>query len=78
MHRTYYYPWNQSTLVSPGYLRLVFRSLRLWFDELTAKWLYMRDCFDALSKWIVEAHAGVPIEEGRAEIDSLVAQERAH
>jgi hypothetical protein len=37
----------------------------------------MRDRFDALSNRIAEAYAKVPVEEGLAEIDSLVNQERS-
>jgi len=37
----------------------------------------MRDRFDALSNRIAEAYAEAPLEEGLAEIDSLVTQERA-
>jgi hypothetical protein len=37
----------------------------------------MRDRFDALSSRIAEAYAGVPVEEGMAEIDSMVSRERA-
>jgi hypothetical protein len=36
----------------------------------------MRERFDALSGRIAEAYAATPPEEGLAEIDSLVAQER--
>jgi hypothetical protein len=37
----------------------------------------MRDRFDALSERIAGAYAQVPVEEGLAEIESAVAQERA-
>jgi prevent-host-death family protein len=36
----------------------------------------MRDRFDALSDRIAAAYAGVPAEEGLAEIDAAVAAER--
>lgn len=45
--------------------------------DLFARIRRMRDRFDALSNRIAEAYAEVPIEEGLAEIDSLVARERA-
>jgi prevent-host-death family protein len=38
----------------------------------------MRDRFDTLSQRIADAYAATPAEEGLAEIDSLVAQDRAH
>jgi hypothetical protein len=44
--------------------------------ELFARIRSMRDRFDALSKRIAEASAEVPVEEGPAEIDTLVAQNR--
>jgi prevent-host-death family protein len=44
--------------------------------ELFARIRRMRDRFDALSDRIAEAYATVPLEEGLAEIDSVVAQER--
>jgi prevent-host-death family protein len=44
--------------------------------ELFARIRRMRDRFDALSKRIAEASAEVPVEEGPAEIDTLVAQIR--
>jgi prevent-host-death family protein len=44
--------------------------------ELFARIRRMRDRFDALSSRIAEAYAGVPAEEGLAEIDSIVSQER--
>ncbi len=44
--------------------------------ELFARIRRMRDRFDALSDRIAEAYAPVPMEEGLAEIDSVVAQER--
>jgi prevent-host-death family protein len=44
--------------------------------ELFARIRRMRDRFDALSDRIAEAYAPVPSEEGLAEIDSVVAQER--
>jgi PHD/YefM family antitoxin component YafN of YafNO toxin-antitoxin module len=46
--------------------------------ELFARIRRMRDRFDALSNRIAESYAEVLIEEGLAEIDSLVAQERAN
>lgn len=45
--------------------------------ELFARIRRMRDRFDALSSRIVGAYAGVPVEEGMAEIDSMVSRERA-
>ncbi|MGD0443448.1 MAG: type II toxin-antitoxin system Phd/YefM family antitoxin [Edaphobacter sp.] len=45
--------------------------------ELFARIRRMQDRFDALSRRIAEAHAGVPLEEGLAEIDAQVARERA-
>ena len=45
--------------------------------ELFARIRRMRDRFDALSNRIAEAYAETPIEEGLAEIDSLVIRERA-
>lgn len=45
--------------------------------ELFARIRRMRDRFDALSSRIAEAYAEVPVEEGLAEIDAAVAQERA-
>ena len=45
--------------------------------ELFARIRRMRDRFDALSNQIAEAYAGVPVEEGLAEIDSIVSRERA-
>jgi prevent-host-death family protein len=45
--------------------------------ELFARIRRMRDRFDALSNRIAEAYAEVPVEEGLAEIDSLVSRERA-
>jgi prevent-host-death family protein len=45
--------------------------------ELFARIRRMRDRFDALSNRIAEAYAEVPVEEGLAEIDSMVARERA-
>jgi prevent-host-death family protein len=44
--------------------------------ELFARIRRMRERFDALSSRIAEAYAGTPPEEGLAEIDSLVTQER--
>jgi prevent-host-death family protein len=45
--------------------------------ELFARIRRMRDRFDALSDRIAEAYSEVPIEEGLAEIDDLVARERS-
>src|SRR5271154_4773286 len=45
--------------------------------ELFARIRRMRDRFDALSNRIAEAYSGVPSDEGLAEIDTLVAQNRA-
>ena len=44
--------------------------------ELFARIRRMRDRFDALSDRIAAAYAEVPVEEGLAEIDSLVKRER--
>ncbi len=44
--------------------------------ELFARIRRMRDRFDALSARIAEAYAEVPAEEGIAEIDAAVAEER--
>lgn len=44
--------------------------------DLFARIRRMRDLFDALSARIAEAYVDVPIEDGLAEIDSLVAHER--
>ena len=45
--------------------------------ELFARIRRMRDRFDALTQRIAEAYAEVPVEEGLAEIDSVVKRERA-
>jgi prevent-host-death family protein len=45
--------------------------------ELFARIRRMRHRFDALSNRIALAYAEVPVEEGLAEIDSLVSRERA-
>jgi prevent-host-death family protein len=45
--------------------------------ELFARIRRMRDRFDVLSNRIAEAYSEVPVEEGLAEIDSLVSRERA-
>src|SRR5271169_5674412 len=45
--------------------------------ELFARIRRMRDRFDALSNRIAEAYAEMPVEEGLAEIDSRVIQDRA-
>lgn len=45
--------------------------------ELFARIRRMRDRFDALSNRIAEAYGELPAEEGLAEIDTLVAQNRA-
>jgi prevent-host-death family protein len=44
--------------------------------ELFARIRRMRDRFDALSERIAEAYAEVPVDEGLAEIDAVVARER--
>jgi prevent-host-death family protein len=44
--------------------------------ELFARIRRMQDRFDALSRRIAEAYASVPLGEGLAEIDALVAGER--
>jgi len=44
--------------------------------ELFARIRRMRDRFDAMSNRIAEAYASVPVEEGTAEIDAIVEQER--
>ena len=44
--------------------------------ELFSRIRRMRDRFDALSTRIADAYAGVPADEGVAEIDSIVIQER--
>ncbi len=44
--------------------------------ELFARIRRMRERFDALSGRIAEAYAGVPTDEGLAEIDAAVARER--
>ena len=45
--------------------------------DLFARIRRMRDRFDALAQRIEEAYTEVPVEEGLAEIDSLVKRERA-
>src|SRR5271167_4372514 len=45
--------------------------------ELFARIRRMQDRFDALSNRIAEAYAQVPVEEGLAEIDALLSEERA-
>jgi prevent-host-death family protein len=45
--------------------------------ELFARIRRMQDRFDELSDRIAKAYADVPEEEGIAEIDAVVAQERA-
>ena len=45
--------------------------------DLFARIRRMREQFDALSIRIAEAYADLPIEDGLAEIDSIVARERA-
>lgn len=45
--------------------------------ELFARIRRMRERFDALSQRIAEGYAQVPAEEGLAEIDSLVMEERS-
>jgi prevent-host-death family protein len=44
--------------------------------ELFARIRRMQDRFDALSSRIAESYDEMPAEEGLAEIDALVAQER--
>ncbi|MCG1055830.1 type II toxin-antitoxin system Phd/YefM family antitoxin [Mycetohabitans sp. B5] len=44
--------------------------------ELFARIRRMQDRFNALSDRIAEAYAGVPVQEGQAEIDAAVAAER--
>jgi prevent-host-death family protein len=44
--------------------------------DLFARIRKMRERFDALSSRIAEAYAGVPEDEGMAEIDAAVAAER--
>lgn len=44
--------------------------------ELFARIRRMREHFDALSDRLAKAYAEVPAEEGMAEIDALVAEER--
>lgn len=44
--------------------------------ELFARIRRMRERFDALSARIAEAYAGVPADEGMAEIDAAVARHR--
>jgi len=45
--------------------------------DLFARIRRMRDRFDALAQRIEEAYTEVPVEEGLAEIDSVVKRERA-
>jgi len=45
--------------------------------EMFARIRRMQERFDELSAKIAEAYADVPMEEGMAEIDALVAEERA-
>ncbi len=45
--------------------------------ELFARIRRMRDRFDALTDRIVKAYAEVPLEDGLAEIDAMVAKIRA-
>ena len=45
--------------------------------ELFARIRRLRERFDVLSNRLAEAYAGVPVEDGLAEIDSLVSRERA-
>ncbi|MGD0734669.1 MAG: type II toxin-antitoxin system prevent-host-death family antitoxin [Terracidiphilus sp.] len=44
--------------------------------ELFTRIRRMRERFDELSNRIAEAYAGVPADEGMAEIDAAVARER--
>ncbi len=45
--------------------------------ELFTRIRRMRDRFDALSSRLAASYANVPVEEGQAEIEAAVAQERA-
>ena len=45
--------------------------------ELFTRIRRMRDRFDALSRRLAGAYANVPAEEGQADIEAAVAQERA-
>jgi hypothetical protein len=45
--------------------------------DLFARIRRMRDRFDALAQRIAEAYTEVPVEEGLAEIDTVVTRERA-
>ncbi len=45
--------------------------------EMFARIRRMRERFDALSNRIAEAYVDVPVEDGLAEIDSIVSRERA-
>lgn len=44
--------------------------------ELFARIRRMQDRFDALSTRLAQGYAGVPEEEGLAEIDALLVEER--
>lgn len=44
--------------------------------ELFARIRRMQACFDVLSARIADAYADVPAEQGLAEIDALVAEQR--
>ena len=44
--------------------------------DLFARIRPMRDRFDQLSRRVVEAYAGVPADQGMAEIDAAVVRER--
>jgi prevent-host-death family protein len=44
--------------------------------ELFARIRRMRERFDGLNQRIAEAYVAVPVEEGLAEIDAVVAKER--
>lgn len=46
--------------------------------ELFARIRRMQDRFDELSGRLAEAYAGLPPEEGMAEIDEAVVRERRH
>jgi prevent-host-death family protein len=44
--------------------------------ELFARIRRMRERFDALSDRIADAYAAVPVDEGMAEIEALISEER--
>ena len=53
------------------------RAVAIKIDQAALRIRRMRDRFDALSNRIAEAYGQLPLEEGLAEIDTLVAQNRA-